>query len=108
MSIDDPRFAAAWRTPDGSERHFDDVGCLVNARRRDDPPAGSRYWVHDYRSESWLDAEAATYVLAPSIKTPMASGLVAFASAADATAAVPASDGPLAWADVLGTLERKS
>ena len=107
MSIDDARFASAWRAPAGSERHFDDIGCMVNAYRREGPPADSRFWVHNYSSQDWLDAGAATYLIAPSIKTPMAYGVAAFASASEATAAVPAAKATLAWADVLSTLERK-
>ena len=106
MSIDDPRFASAWRTPDGAERHFDDIGCMVNAYRREGPPANAKYWVHDYRSEAWLDAREATYLVAPAIKTPMAYGVAAFATADAATATVP-ERATLAWADVLSRIERK-
>lgn len=107
MSIDDARFASAWRAPSGAERHFDDIGCMVNAYRREGPPADSRFWVHNYSSHDWLDAGGATYLIAPSIKSPMAYGAAAFASAAEAMAAVPAAKTTLAWTDLLSTLERK-
>lgn len=107
MSIDDARFAAAWRTPARSERHFDDIGCLVNAYRREPPPADSRLWVHHYPSEDWLDANQATYVIAQTIKTPMAYGVAAFATAAEAMAAVPAARATLGWTGILSTIERK-
>lgn len=107
MSIDDARFASAWRTPAGAERHFDDIGCMVNAYRREGPPADSRFWVHDYRSQEWLEAGAATYVVAPSIKTPMAYGVAAFTSASEATVAVPVAKATLSWTDILNTVERK-
>ncbi len=107
MSIDDARFAAAWRTPAGQERHYDDIGCMVNGYRRGGPASDTRFWVHDYRSQSWLLAGAATYLVSPAIKTPMAYGVAAFASASEATATVPAAKAMLAWADVLSTVERK-
>lgn len=107
MSIDDPRFAAAWRITTGTERHFDDIGCMVNAYRREGPPEGTRFWVHDYNNQSWMDSGAAAYVISPSIKTPMAYGVAAFASTADATATIPTAKTTLAWADVLSTVERK-
>ncbi|TAK75320.1 MAG: twin-arginine translocation signal domain-containing protein [Dehalococcoidia bacterium] len=107
MSIDDARFAAAWRTPSGGERHFDDIGCMVNAYRREAPASDSRFWVHDYRSQEWQDAGAATYLTSPSFKTPMGYGVAAFASAADAATAVPAAKTMLAWAELLTAVERK-
>lgn len=107
MSIDDARFASAWLAPSGTEKHFDDIGCMVNSYRRESPSAGSRFWVHHYSSQDWLDARAATYLISPSIKTPMAYGVAAFASASEATAAVPAAKATLAWADLLNAVERK-
>ena len=107
MSIDDARFAAAWRTPGGEERHFDDIGCMVNAYRRERPEEGTQHWVHDYRDEGWLDAGTGAYVIAPTIKTPMAYGVAAFASPTAATATMPAAPAALTWIDVLGALERK-
>ena len=109
MGIGDARFASAWRTSEGKERHFDDIGCMVNALRRDQPGEGTRFFVHDYRDESWLDAPMATYLLSPSIKTPMAYGVAAVANPTVAASLIPqtaASTQP--WAQVLMDLERKS
>ncbi len=107
MLIDDVRFTAAWRTADGIERHFDDIGCMVNGSRRDAPPTGTRYWVHDYRTAAWLRAGEASFVISPAIKTPMTYGVAAFASAVDASGVVPSASPSLTWADVLQTVERK-
>ena len=107
MSIDDPRFASAWRIPSGSERHFDDIGCMVDSYRRDGPAAGTHFWVHHYRTEEWMDASVATYVIAPAIKTPMAYGVAAFASPSEATAGVPSATATLSWAAALSAVERK-
>ncbi len=107
MSIDDARFASAWRTPGRTERHFDDIGCMVNAYRRESLPPETRLWVHDYTNEDWLDANEATFVVAPTIKTPMAYGVAAFATAAEAATTVPAAKATLAWTGVLSAVERK-
>lgn len=107
MSIDDARFASAWRTPSGGERHFDDIGCMVNAYRREGPASDSRFWVHDYRTQEWLEVGAAAYLIAPSIKTPMGYGVAAFSTAAEAAAAVPTAKATLAWAELLTAVERK-
>ena len=77
MIIDDPRFAAAWTEPDGAEHHFDDIGCAVAAAEESPLAEGARCFVHDYVSEEWLDASAATYVVSPAIHSPMAFGIVA-------------------------------
>jgi copper chaperone NosL len=77
MSIDDPRFASAWRAPDDSERHFDDIGCLVESIREDGPSSGTEFFTHDYSLEAWMDATTATYLVSPEIKTPMSYGVLA-------------------------------
>jgi copper chaperone NosL len=110
MSIDDARFASAWRVPSGPERHFDDIGCMVSAFHRDRPADGVQFYVHDYQAETWLDATSAHFVVSRSIKTPMAYGVAARATAADAdalaqqSAAAPAQ----AWSEMAAHLERKS
>ncbi|TAJ19298.1 MAG: hypothetical protein EPO65_07105 [Dehalococcoidia bacterium] len=106
MSIDDARFASAWRVA-RTERHFDDIGCMVNASRRESLPSEVRFWVHDYTDEAWLDASQATYVIASAIKTPMAYGVAAFATAAKASSTVPAAKTTLTWTDVLSAVERE-
>jgi len=106
MSIDDPRFAAAWRTAEGSERHFDDIGCLVNAYRRDHPESPGAHYVHDLNDESWLEAPTATFVVSPGIKTPMSYGVAAFASAeAAGTAAAQPGATTYDWARLLAALK---
>jgi copper chaperone NosL len=86
MIIDDPRFAAA-RT-DRGERHFDDIGCLAEdlvafpAEAED-----ADLFVHDYGTEAWLAACDATYVRSTELRTPMASGVAAFAVREDANRA---------------------
>lgn len=90
MIISEPRFAAAYRTSDGTERKFDDIGDMVAFGVRQNQLDGSKVWVHDFETEEWLDARTATYVAgdAGAIDTPMGRGVLAFSerSAAEAYA----------------------
>lgn len=107
MPIDDARFAAAWRRG-REERHFDDIGCMVSAYHRAGADATVRCFVHDFHSQGWIDATAATYVLSPAIKTPMAYGVFAIADGAGA-AAHAGHSGLIhyGWSELLASLERK-
>lgn len=108
MVIADPRHAAAWRDGSGNVARFDDIGCMVNKLRRQDPGDGTTFYVHDYNDESWIEAPAATYVIAPAIKGPMAYGLAALSSPAAATALAEQHDGAVHdWAGVLDNLEQR-
>ena len=107
LTIADARFAAAWRAR-GVERHFDDIGCMVNALHRDRPGDEARFFVHDYRDESWLDGSTATYVLSSTIKTPMGYEVAAVANAGSADDLGLQVAMPLPWSQVLTRLERRS
>ena len=107
MLISDARFAAAWRDVAGKDQRFDDIGCMVNAARQHDPGAGTAWFVHDYRDESWLDAAAATYVLSDAIKTPMAYKLAAVSTSDAAAVLIRGGGTASAWDAVRQSLERK-
>lgn len=81
---------------------------MVNKLRRDDPGAGTTFYVHDYNDESWLEAPGATFVIAPAIKGPMAYGLAAFDTQDEARALAAEHDGVVHdWAGVLENLEQR-
>jgi copper chaperone NosL len=80
MVISDPRHAAAWRDAAGKAVRFDDIGCMITMFHQAGPGPGAAFYVHDYSDESWLEAHQATFVVAPSIKSPMAYGLAALSS----------------------------
>lgn len=83
MIINEPRFAAAYFSEDGETRRFDDIGeMFLYARESGD--AVRSYWVHDFHSESWLEADGATFVHDPDLTTPMGWGIAAFSDADDA------------------------
>lgn len=88
MIISEPRFAAAYRTADGTARRFDDLGDMVATGLESGELEDGRAWVHDFGTEEWIEAPAAIYVLAVGFETPMSRGVVAFADqpAADAHA----------------------
>jgi copper chaperone NosL len=99
MIISDARFAAGvviQTEPDSYEqRIFDDIGDMF-AYVQAMPETGGTvvtYYVHDYHSQSWLDARQAHFVQADASLTPMGSGLAAFASREDAAAQAQAWHG---------------
>ena len=108
MIITDPRFAAARRAGLRSEEHFDDIVCMVNTIDPRDAATGARFFVHDYEDRSWLDAGAATYVVAATIQTPMLSGLAAYAHAQTAQlVAIQQSGLSDDWGDLLADLSQR-
>jgi copper chaperone NosL len=101
MIISDERYAAATIVADSRGRPesllFDDIGDQTNYESSHEGLTILSHWVHDHTTREWLRAEDAIYVRSPALRTPMASGLAAFASQAKAETA--ASE--LAHADVL-------
>ncbi|MDR7480908.1 MAG: nitrous oxide reductase accessory protein NosL [Armatimonadota bacterium] len=87
MLIADARFAAAARV-NGQARRYDDIGCLLRDARAA-LAAGAAAWVHDLPSERWVDAAGAWYVRPAGLRTPMGSGLAAYADRDAARAAHP-------------------
>ena len=79
MIISDARFAAAYVTADGTGHKFDEIGGMLTTYLAQ-PDEVAALFVHDYEDQSWLRAEAATYVFSQDLITPMAFGLVALAS----------------------------
>ena len=96
MAISERRYAAEFLDRDGEAVKFDDVGCMLRYRRRmADQGAIATAFVVDFNSGRWLEAAAAYYVRSPDLKTPMGSGLVAYADAASAANAAAAHHGEI-------------
>lgn len=104
MVIDDARFAAAWIEADGSEVHFDDIGCAALEASERGLPLDARIFVHDLSSEVWLDARTARYVQSATLRTPMAYGVVAVFDQAAADSLAHKLQGQTARWEDLGTL----
>lgn len=87
MLISEERCSAAiLLTRDGAADYalFDDIGCLLDFEHNLDPKASiTDRFVHDYATKQWLTADHATFLHADtsSLRTPMGSGIVAFADA---------------------------
>lgn len=83
MIISEAPYAAQMRSS-GKVEKFDDIGCLFERLTGSVSP--TELWVVDHPSGRWIDATRAIYVRSKEFKTPMASGLAAFASRPDADA----------------------
>ncbi len=79
MIINEPRFAAAYYSDAGETRRFDDIGEMF-LYAEEAGEAVQSYWVHDFESEEWTEADEATFVYNPNLMTPMGWGVAAFAS----------------------------
>lgn len=86
MLISEPAYAAAYRTADGDDRVFDDIGCLAAAVARDGHQ-DARFWFHDANTGQWIDGAVARFVTAPSLRTPMGGRVLAYATPAAAAQA---------------------
>jgi copper chaperone NosL len=85
MAISQKKYAAEFVDREGTVFKFDDIGCMlrfVKQRTMNDQKA---WFVVDYRTQRWLQAEAATFVKS-ALPSPMGSGLIALANRADAEA----------------------
>ena len=80
MAISQREMAAEAVSPGGRVERFDDIGCLLDWRSERKVPEGTVFFVVDFDSGEWLDAEEAAYLRSRAIPTPMGSGLVAFGS----------------------------
>ena len=78
MIIDDPRFAAAYRTSDGTERVFDDLGGLLLFGHENGELEEADVWVSDYEEESLIKAEGAYFLPTSGVASPMGYGVLAF------------------------------
>lgn len=87
MTVSDDRFIAQLVTTTGKVLIYDDPGCLATALR-DGVVEGDRIrslWVTNYlEPAALLDANEAWFVQSDRVHTPMASGLVALPSKAQA------------------------
>jgi copper chaperone NosL len=83
MIINEPRFAAAYYSEAGETRRFDDIGEMFLYADESGEMVRS-YWVHDFQTEEWQEADGATFVYNPNLMTPMGWGITAFARESDA------------------------
>lgn len=95
MIISDGVYAGQVRNVNESYSKFDDIGCLVAFMKKHRP---TNVWVADFSTGQWIKAETARFVKSAKIKTPMASGIVAFA---DEASAAKSGTSALGWQDLI-------
>ena len=78
MLVSDERFAAAYETPAGEARVFDDIACMHEAAKAEKSAAALRFWYHDIETGEWMRGEDAQLVKSDRFKTPMGGGIVAY------------------------------
>lgn len=85
MIISDPRFATAYAYEVSPGRYqsvlFDDIGDMLIYAGKNPTHKVVAWYVHDYETKEWTDATTASYLVSSQVETPMASGVVSFASA---------------------------
>lgn len=102
MSIDDERFAAGYRLPDGTERVFDDVGGLLVFVKDSPELDDADVWVHDYETKVWVRGDEAYFVPTDEVTSPMGFGILCFSDEGRAASfAAKAGDDVLDWESVL-------
>ena len=102
MIINEARYAAAYRLPDGTEEKFDDLGGLLIHGHKHGELATAEVWVHDVETEAWIRAENAWYVMTKDGRTPMGYGIIAFADRQRAEAVAEGMGAEvLAWEDLV-------
>ena len=77
MLISEPVYAAAYRATGSDPRVFDDIGCLIEAARKEPRADAIRFWFHDAASAAWIGEEA-VFVSSTTFRTPMGGGLIAY------------------------------
>lgn len=84
MSVSQAKFASQRVRRGRTAEFFDDLGCLARSVRERPLEKAEAAYVADFETGQWAPAAAATYVHAPSVPTPMSSGLISFSARAGA------------------------
>jgi copper chaperone NosL len=102
MAVSQREFAAQVVTPVGAFDTFDDIGCLREWIKGNQPSETAGIFVVDSETGQWIDARAAFYVVSKKLPTPMSSGLAAYLDKRPAEIAASKLDGQiLLWQEML-------
>lgn len=102
MIISEPRFAAAYRDPDGTPSIFDDIGDMIDHGEGEAALDEVTAWVHDYHDGKWIDAPDAWFVSGSDTTTPMAGNIVAFRTQGSARDFIRSHGGELrSWSTLI-------
>lgn len=83
MSVASELFATELILKDGEIYKYDDIGCMIEMLDTDDRISEeeiAKKYVRDVETGEWIELEDAYYVYHPDIWTPMAYGVVSFAT----------------------------
>jgi len=83
MIISDPHFAAAYINNKNEIKKFDDIGDMF-IYYFENHDIVMKFWVHDYGTEKWINANEAHFLIGYNIITPMGHGIIAFQDYDDA------------------------
>ena len=92
MIVSEERFATAYVADPGDGAIepfvFDDIGCMFAHEKKNAGASVRGRWVHDAGDLRWIEAATAHFVRSPEIRSPMGSGILAWATreSADASA----------------------
>jgi len=103
MIISDERWATATivEGPRGPRALlFDDFNCQVNHEVEHTDLDVLARWSHSHATGEWVRTDAAHFLMSPDLRTPMASGVAAFATREEAEAARAELTGDLMTFDV--------
>lgn len=108
MVISEARFAAAYLPRHGEWRLFDDIGDMLAfyTSHREEVAV---FWVHDYETGDWLQADGAFFVSSPALHTPMGHSIVAVTNRERADRLTDQTAGEvLTFAEVLARFAQRS
>ncbi|MCR2802757.1 nitrous oxide reductase accessory protein NosL [Paenibacillus soyae] len=88
MAVKDDPYATQIITVDGQSLKFDDIGCMNEWKTENGTDAIGAEFVRDHNHGDWVKYETAYYAYHKDFKTPMAYGIISFASKASAEAYV--------------------
>ena len=104
MIITDARFAGAFINAEGDIFKFDDIGCMRTYEEKNHTVIQNS-WVHDTRSEEWIDPAKAIFIRSTTLDTPMGYGIAAFSSARGAEQFLKKHEGQkISWDGLLNKL----
>ena len=86
MAVADDAHATQIVTKDGRTLIFDDIGCMFAWMAEHGDGEVGQAFVRDYHELGWIKLEKGYYVYDASFRTPMAYGVLSFASKSDAEA----------------------
>ena len=85
--IVEKHYAAEFITKDGFVRKFDDISCMIqHAKTKVKKDSIAAFFIADFPSQQWVNAQEAKYVRSDKFKTPKDGGILAFKDATKAQA----------------------